>query len=519
MKKDWLRRCDYLNVQTSLSYRNEYFYATKIGAILTILLFFIIVGIITYQIIILCKKTSFTLISNQYTDLSQTIDFSQTPFLFEITNNYGQCFDINNKLFELEAYDMEMTIKTGENGAKIREIRNTKLEFVKCDKLFSNMSEYSELDLSRFICIKPDHNLTAYGLIGDMNNPFKGIRMYINKCKGPNCYDTNEIVKQINNVKFIVTYLSLSSNMFYLNSENIKYQLFSKYFSLSTNILKKLIFTYDIGRFYLYNDVISRKHISFDYILGNDYYMDFDLDPTSTIHSNEYTLASLSFHFGGNVVETRKEVQTLFQAISIIGNYFNIILTIFKVINNYYSNKLLFSDIFETIFFAKKNMNFNIKRNFHLNNYKNLNKNNSLNHKKNMDISEEISFNIIKRNSVRSLSKKIISTKERISKKISKTYDESKRIITKKKLNYYYLIPLWFLKRNKTFKNLYSIKERICGYFSIEKINELIKFKEIIEEKSMKSKMNNTELIYNKNNNYESNCLNGGNINIIQNLK
>ena len=139
---------------------------------------------------------------------------------------------------------MEMTIKTGEDGTKIRDIRNTKLEFEKCDKLFSNMSEYSELNLSRYICIKPDHNLTAYGLIGDMNNPFKGIRMYINKCKGPDCYDTNEIVKQINNVKFIVTYLSLSSNMFYLNSENIKYQLFSKYFSLSTIILKKVVIIY-----------------------------------------------------------------------------------------------------------------------------------------------------------------------------------------------------------------------------------------------------------------------------------
>ena len=53
----------------------------------------------------------------------------------------------------------------------------------------------------------------------------------------------------------------------------------------------------------------------------------------------------------------------------------------------------------------------------------------------------------------------------------------------------------------------------------MEKINELIKFKEIIEDKSMKSKVNNTELIYIKNNNYESNCLNGGSINIIQHLK
>ena len=514
MKKDWLRRCDFLNVPTSLSYKNEYFYITKVGAILTILLFFIIMTIITYETILLYKKTSFTLISNQYTDLSQTIDFSQTPFLFEITNNYGQNFDIQNKLFELEAYDMEMTIKIGEDGTKIRTITNTKLEFEKCDKIFANMSEYSELNLSRFICIKPGHNLTAYGLIGDMNNPFKGIRMYINKCKGQNCYDTNEIVKQINNVKFIVTYLSLSTNMFYLNSNNIKYQLFSKYFSLSTNILKKIIFTYDIGRFYLYNNVMFRNKLSFDYILGNDYYMDFDLDPTSTIHSNEYTLASLSFHYGGNVLETRKEVQTIFEAISIVGNYFNIILTIFKVINSYYANKILFVDIFRTIFFGKENNNS--KGNIHLNIYKKLNKNNSLSNKKNMDISEEINLNLKRKNSLRSINKRILPIKGPNIKKKSKFCIENKKNITKNKLIYYYLIPLWVLRRNKAFKSIYLIKDRICGYFSIEKINELIKFKENFEDKSIKSKEYNTEFLKNKNNNYERNCLNGGNSNIIQ---
>ena len=431
MKIDWLKRCDFLNVPISLSYKNEYFYITNVGAVLTILLFFIIVSIITYESIILYRRTSFTLISNQYTDLSQTIDFSQTPFLFEFTNNYGQNFGLENRLFELEAYDMEMTINIKEDGTKIRTITNTKLEFERCDKIFANMSEYSELNLTRFICIKPGHNLTAYGLIGDMNNPFKGIRMYINKCKGQNCYDTNEIVKQINNVKFIVTYLSLSTNMFYLNNDNIKYQLFSKYFSLSTNILKKIIFTYDIGRFYLYNNVIFRNKLSFNYILGNDYYMDFDLDPTSTIHNNEYTLASLSFHYGGNVLETRKEVQTLFEAISIIGNYFNIILTIFKVINSHYANKILFADIFRSIFFGKENTNLNIKANIYLNNYKRFNKFNSLINRKNMDISEEINLNIKRRNSIRSINKKVLPARGLIGKKRSKFCNENKKIIAK----------------------------------------------------------------------------------------
>ena len=81
------------------------------------------------------------------------------------------------------------------------------------------------------------------------------------------------------------------------------------------------------------------------------------------------------------------------------------------------------------------------------------------------------------------------------SNKKSKTYVENNGNFTKTKILYYYLLPLWVLRRNKTFNNIYLIKDRICGYFSIEKINELIKFKETIEDKTAKSKMNNTELI------------------------
>ena len=278
MKKDWFRRCDFLNIPTSLSYKNEYFYATNVGAVLTILFFCIIIALASSEIIMLYKKKSFTLISNKYTDLSQTIDFSQTPFLFQLTNDRGKILDIDNKLFELEAYNIETYIDIGENGQKKNKMSSTKLEWEKCDKIYTNESEpeyFSDLNLSSYICIKPGQNLTAYGLLGDTNNPFKGLRIYINKCSSSDCYDTNEIIKKLHNAKFIVTYLSLSSNMFYLNSQNLKYQLFSKSCSLSTSILKKIVFTYDIGRFDLYNSIVLRNKITFNYILGNDYSIDF----------------------------------------------------------------------------------------------------------------------------------------------------------------------------------------------------------------------------------------------------
>ena len=335
MKKDWFRKCDFLNVPTSLSYKNEYFYATYVGAGLIVFFFAIILAITSYEAILLYKRSSFTLISNQYTDLSEIIDFSQTPFLFQMINEKGKVINKDDQAFIMEAYTMEQSIVHYENGTRKKKIKNTKIEMEVCDKIYSNETEYSGLNLSRYICIKPGQNLTAYGLLGDPNNPYRGIRIYINKCNGSNCYSDSEISKKLHNIKFMVTYLSLSSNMFYLKNLDIKYELFTKFCSLSTGILKKIVFTFDIGRFYLYNNILFRNNITFNYLLGNDYSIDVDLDPTSTMKKNDYTIAYISFHYGGNIIETRKEVQTLLETLSIIGNIFNIILTIFKVINSY----------------------------------------------------------------------------------------------------------------------------------------------------------------------------------------
>ena len=115
MKNGCFRRCDLLNVPVPLSYKNEYFYRSNVGATLTIFIFLIIISITSYEIILLYSGSSFTLISNQYTDISQTIDFSQTPVLFQLANDNGQLIEIDNKLIELEAYDIEVIITIGEN--------------------------------------------------------------------------------------------------------------------------------------------------------------------------------------------------------------------------------------------------------------------------------------------------------------------------------------------------------------------------------------------------------------------
>ena len=510
MKKDWLRNCDFLNIPTSLSYKNEYFYSTSVGAFLTIIFFIIIVILSAYEVFLLYEKTSFSLISNQYTDLSQILDFADTPFLFQLINDKGKVIEEDDKLFEIKAYTMEQTTKV-ENGTKKKKIINTPLEFGTCDKIYSNESEYfGNFNLSKYICAKPGQNLTSYGLLADMNNGFRGIRIYINRCSKSDCYEESVINKKLHNAKFIVTYLSLSSNIFNLNTNNLQYQVFTKSSTISTSLLKKIFFTFDKGKFDLYNSIIFRNKLSFNYIIGREYSIDVDLDTSATMQNNESTICYISFHYSGNLVETKKEVQNIFSTLSIIGNIFNIILTIFKVINNYYSNKILFVDIFKTVFFALENANNNYKENIHLNNnFKNINNKKNNIKKINLDISDEIGFNnnIINKNNIKTSSKKIIMIPEKKngSKRKSKLYDIEGNANIKNKMIYFYLFPLWYLRKNKTFKSVYFIKDTICGYFSIEKINELIRFKETLDDNVIKSKNDNNELIniykYNKNNN------------------
>ena len=59
----------------------------------------------------------------------------------------------------------------------------------------------------------------------------------------------------------------------------------------------------------------------------------------------------------------------------------------------------------------------------------------------------------------------------------------------------FYLFPIWILKKHKSFNNVCLIKDKICNYFSVERLNELIKFKECLDIKAKKLKVSNTELI------------------------
>ena len=70
--------------------------------------------------------------------------------------------------------------------------------------------------------------------------------------------------------------------------------------------------------------------------------------------------------------------------------------------------------------------------------------------------------------------------------------NEEKKV--KSKLMYYYVFPLCILRKHKAFNTVSIIKDKICTYFSIEKMHELNKFKEALDQK-VKKAVSNTELL------------------------
>ena len=506
-----LKKFDLLQIPISLSYNNKYFYNTNFGAVLSLICFIFIVCLTAYEIKTLTDRSSFTLITNKYTDLSQIIDFAKIPLLFQLMNNAGEIVEMDEKIYEFQAYDINWEVQIDEKGKKNVNVINTKLEIDYCDKIYahSNLSYLSPYDLSKYLCFKQNQNITSYGYFGDLNNGFKGIRIYLNKCSGKDyCYNDTYITNKLKNIKFSVTYLGINIDIFRTNEKDIDYEMLTNACSVSTSILKKFYFSFSIGKYILLDNIFIRRQKVINYIIGNSPTMDFDLDPSSTIQKNSNTLAYFSFNFDGNIVEMNKEVKKLYDTISIVGNAFNIILTLIKIINNYYSNKILFADIFRAIFFKEgnKNININIKKYKDSPIHSHNNKNNNSNNKKNIDLSDEIVLN----NNVNELNININkktnkvyenSDKNKAKRKLSQIFTINQDDFTDNKLIYFYLFPFWVLKKRKAFNSIYLIKAKICNYFSIEKLNELIKFKDVYEDINKKYKENNnTEFIYNKNN-------------------
>lgn len=115
-----------------------------------------------------------------------------------------------------------------------------------------------------------------------------------------------------------------------------------------------------LAKYQMYDNIFANNKREQTYYLNRDMLLEYL--PITKINDNETynaystdNFAYFSFVYDGNILEYTKKVKKLSEIISYIGNLFNIVYTLFKIINNYFSSKILFVDIFAQ-FFSRRNI-------------------------------------------------------------------------------------------------------------------------------------------------------------------
>lgn len=335
-------------------------YKTLLGSFISLISVLVMISFTVIYINELISKGSFTLVSSIYKDSKNSIDFSNIPILLALTNSMGEILDYDEKLFSFSVLDNNNIVTSDEKGIQSVKVVNTPIEVERCDKIknFPLLTKYfGSYNLSSFICIKPNQNLTMQGKFGDRENGFKGFRIYLNRCNSEkrDCYDLDYMISKLSNIK--LTFLTLENGIdhYSANNNNVFYEISSTVISFSTTFMKKYYFSLSTGHYLLNTGIFfnSKKDILFYQF--SSWYMDFESSSVNSLTS-EPAIGCLTFNCDNTVREYQKHYLKLSGTLGSIGGCLNTIFTIAQFVNWYFVDNLLFIDIIEKILLNKKNI-------------------------------------------------------------------------------------------------------------------------------------------------------------------
>ena len=465
-----LKTFDLFQTAIPISYKNNHIYKSNLGGILTIISFLIIFIYSLIEISILFDRSAFTIVSNEYHDLGGSIDFTLTPILLQLLDKTGNVMEYDIKLFSFSAIYNQFILENIDGEIK-RINKKINLEIERCDllkKIFPALDNFSNYNLTKYMCIKPNQSLILFGISDDLNNNYKSLEIKINKCEGNNCYNSKIMEDLIENSIFTVSYLGYATNFTdNIIQKNIVYKVYRKYVTLSHTLIKKINYGFNKCKLTLYDNMIISNKIEFDYFSYQNFFEDFFIP---NISNNDSSLAYFNFNYNGLITEFKKEINGLGSVILNICTFFNIIVLIARNINNYYGNKILFSDIYFNFLlkngrlrslsktFDKKEESVLIKELLN----KSIKNNNLIVDNSNSNIVNNINlFNYRNNNSL----KRFNFLNSKITKK-QFDYNISRKDILK-----FYFYPYCLMKKNK---KLFQIKEQISILFSIENFFDVL---------------------------------------------
>ena len=239
----------------------------------------------------------------------------------------------------------------------------TQIEIEPCEKLKDSIDlfYFHDYKISDIKCIKPFQKITINGTYGDING-YRSLKIMLKRCNNliQNCYNNNYIESIISNSRFVIAYLGYKANFYDKDKKDIENIIYTKGIQLSTIFSKAVFYYMTLAKYQIYDNIFANNKREQTYYLNRDMlleYLPITKINDNEIYNNAYStdnFAYFSFVYDGNVLEYTKKVKKLSEIISYIGNLFNIVYTLFKIINNYFSSKILFVDIFAQFFFEKE---------------------------------------------------------------------------------------------------------------------------------------------------------------------
>ena len=478
-----LKSFDFFGVPIPISYKNDYSYKTNVGAALSIISFLIILIYTLFEISTLLDRSSFTVITSESQDLEGKINLSYTPIMFQLLDLSWNSVEYDPKLFTFSATYTEVDFQSID-GVKKRIINIKNLEIERCDKLkkeFEALNEFSEYNLTKYMCIKPNQSLILYGSTSDVNKEVSSLSIQLSKCnnKSTECYNVDKINNLINNRIFAFIYLGYTTNFTNIyKDKNIEYKIYTNFINLSKYLRKKIIYNFNICKLNLFDSFFVTHKTVINYFSQKDHIRDFAFIEDISRYSDE--LIRFTIIYDSRLVEHTKSIKGIGQTLSYIMAVFNIVIIISRIVNDYYGNKILLSNLFQFL----KNKNTNL---YNFDKYKSCKDSNISKNELISKTPANSNYKLFGKNKFNFNSKK--SSNQNNNPRLS-IYKENQKAIniryTKKDYWKFFICPYCLIKKNQF---LYDIKDEICTIFSFENILEAIK--SLASLHSLKTEFNN----------------------------
>ena len=493
----FIRNLDIYGIQFPLRYKNNSSYSTKPGIIFSIMTFIIAIIIIIYFGQDVIEQKNFSIISSQQSVyLDSKIDFSNETIFFVLTSQNGSFIEIDFSYLNITSENNNHIVDKEDDFNLKRYSR--KIELEKCNSSYLKKYNYNfevinENNINKFICIKPNQNLSFYGRYGDKINGFSIIEFFLSKCKNGtniNCQSGEKIDDLLKKSYFQLFYFSTDINHFNIKNPIIK-TLRVETFQISPFFIKRYYYHLTPSKYESNNGLLlnsKKKYNFFEYEETNLEFVEFEQDLTT--NEEAHRIIEVVFTTSGmkkNYVRTLVKIQDIFAK---IGGMLNFLFLFFQSVTSYFAKKILVCDITHTLI---SNTCKKTCENFCKKKLKTINVSTDINNKNNKTDSNIISLMENKKkinkngnlNNINKKQNKVFEEFRKVSeiKKKSTLFDfgkANKKIKDYLKLNtfkekqsvdfswYEFLLPNFILKKFNSLNLLNMYKKLFEHYLSIE---------------------------------------------------